>query len=246
MALLPCRLAGIYEKQEKEGMAMKRSEVNNCIRYMETLIREHGFELPPFCGWTPREWQEKSHEYDEIRDNMLGWDITDYGLGDWEKVGFALITLRNGNQNNPKYKKVYAEKLLMLKEGQHSPMHFHWNKSEDIINRGGGTLIIHVYNDKGDGTFDDGDVLVNSDGRSYYVPAGTGVELKPGESITLWPHQYHDFDVKPGTGDVLIGEVSMCNDDENDNRFLETRGRFAEIEEDEAPYRLLCNEYPEW
>ena len=188
---------------------MKRSEVNNCIRYMENLIREHGFALPPFCNWTPQEWQDKDHEYDEIRDNMLGWDITDFGQGDWEKVGFALITLRNGNQNNPKYKKVYAEKLLMLKEGQHAPMHFHWNKSEDIINRGGGTLIIHVYNDKGDGTLDEGDVTVNADGRSYQVPAGTGVELAPGESITLWPHQYHDFDIKPGTGDVLIGEVSM-------------------------------------
>lgn len=223
---------------------MKRSEINQCIRYMEALIREHKFELPPFCHFTPEEWTDKNHEYDEIRDNMLGWDITDYGLGDWEKVGFALITLRNGNQSDPKYKKVYAEKLLMLKEGQHSPMHFHWTKSEDIINRGGGTLIIHVYNDQGDGSFADTDVLVNADGRSYYVKAGTGVELKPGESITLWPHQYHDFDVKAGTGDVLIGEVSMCNDDTTDNRFYEEMGRFPVIEEDEPPYRLLCNEYP--
>ena len=90
----------------------------------------------------------------------------------------------------------------------------------------------------------DTDVLVNMDGRSFHVPAGTGVELKPGESITLWPHQYHDFDVKPGTGDVLIGEVSMCNDDNTDNRFYEPVGRFPTIEEDEEPYRLLCNEYP--
>ena len=133
----------------------------------------------------------------------------------------------------------------MLKEGQHSPMHFHWIKSEDIINRGGGTLIIHVYNDDGNEELDMvNDVLVNMDGRSFYVPAGTGVELKPGESITLWPHQYHDFDVKPGTGDVLIGEVSMCNDDNTDNRFNPPVGRFPSIEEDEAPYRLLCNEYP--
>lgn len=161
------------------------------------------------------------------------------------KVGFALITLRNGNQNNPKYKKVYAEKLLMLKEGQHSPMHFHWNKSEDIINRGGGTLIIHVYNDDGNEQLDGTEVSVNSDGRTYLVPAGAGVELKPGESITLWPHQFHDFDVKPGTGDVLIGEVSMCNDDNTDNCFNPPVGRFPEIEEDEEPYRLLCNEYPE-
>lgn len=222
---------------------MKRSEVNEIIRYMERLAKENGFHLPPFCNWTPEEWKTKGHEYDEIRDNMLGWDITDYGQGNWEKVGFALVTIRNGNQNNPKYKKVYAEKLLMLKEGQHSPMHFHWKKSEDIINRGGGTMIIHMYNDR-DGELDDTDVLVNSDGRSYYVPAGTGVRLEPGESITIWPHQYHDFDVLEGTGDVLIGEVSMCNDDNTDNRFYENVGRFPEIEEDEEPYRLLCFEYP--
>lgn len=173
---------------------MKRSKINQCIREMEALIREHGFALPPFCHWTPEEWKEKGEEYDEIRDNMLGWDITDYGQGDFDKCGFSLITIRNGNQNNPKYKKVYAEKLLMLKEGQHSPMHFHWKKSEDIINRGGGTLIIHLYNDDGEGGLADTDVTVNSDGRSYQAPAGTGVRLHPGESITLWPHQYHDFD----------------------------------------------------
>lgn len=224
---------------------MKRSKVNACIRDMERLIKENGFCLPPFCHWTPTQWKEKGHDYDEIRDNMLGWDITDYGMGDWDRVGFALITLRNGNQNDPKYKKTYAEKLLMLKEGQHSPMHFHWKKSEDIINRGGGTLIIHVYNDDGNGELDQTEVSVNSDGRTYQVPAGTGVELKPGESITLWPHQYHDFDVKPGTGDVLIGEVSMCNDDNTDNRFHEPVGRFPTIEEDEEPYRLLCFEYPQ-
>lgn len=223
---------------------MKRSKINQCIRDMEALLAEHRVELPPFCKWTPADWADKSHEYDEIRDNQLGWDITDCGLENFDRVGFALITLRNGSQNNPKYKKVYAEKLIMLKEGQRFPCHFHWKKSEDIINRGGGTMVIHVYNDAGDGSRSDEDVLVNRDGRSYFVPAGTGVELKPGESITLWPHQYHDFDTVPGTGDILIGEVSMCNDDNTDNRFYEKVGRFPRIEEDEPPYRLLCNEYP--
>ncbi len=222
---------------------MKRSQINKAIKEMEELINEYKFALPPFCHFTPQEWEEKNEEYDEIRDNMLGWDITDYGLSDFDKVGFALITLRNGNTKNKKYSKSYAEKLLMLKEGQHSPMHFHFHKSEDIINRGGGTLIIHVYNDD-NGELSNSDVLVNSDGRSYFVKAGTAVELKPGESITLHPHQYHDFDVKEGTGAVLIGEVSMCNDDNTDNRFYENVGRFPKIEEDEEPYRLLCNEYP--
>ena len=224
---------------------MKRSEINQVIREMEQLIKEHGFEIPPFCKWTPEEWQEKGAEYQEIRDNMLGWDITDYGLGDFAKVGFALITLRNGNLKNEKYTKTYAEKLLMIKEGQHSPMHFHWNKMEDIINRGGGTVLIKVYNSTKDEDLADTDVTVNCDGREFVVKAGTQIELKPGESITINPYMYHDFDVKPGTGDVLLGEVSMCNDDNTDNRFYEQVGRFPKIEEDEAPYRLLCNEYPE-
>ncbi|HIT90389.1 MAG TPA: D-lyxose/D-mannose family sugar isomerase [Candidatus Merdenecus merdavium] len=223
---------------------MKRSEINQAIRDMEGLIDKHGFKLPPFCHWTVEDWAEKDHEYDEIRDNMLGWDITDFGMGDFHKLGFALITLRNGNQNNPKYKKVYAEKLLMLKEGQKAPMHFHRKKSEDIINRGGGTLKIHVYQDDGKGALSQEDVSVSTDGRTYFVPAGTGIVLEPGESLTLWPHQYHDFEVVEGTGDVLIGEVSMCNDDHLDNCFYEELGRFPKIEEDEPIYRLLCNEYP--
>lgn len=223
---------------------MKRSQINSIIREMEELIRQNGFHLPPFCNWTPDEWESKGHEYDEIRDNMLGWDITDFGLGDFDKVGFGLITLRNGNRNNAKYKKVYAEKLLFLRDDMMAPMHFHWFKSEDIINRGGGTLLIKVYNDDGKGGLSDSDVLINSDGRSYHVKAGSMVKLLPGESITIWPHQYHEFHVKPGSGSVLIGEVSQCNDDNIDNRFYEDIGRFPKIEEDEKPYRLLCNEYP--
>lgn len=223
---------------------MKRSEINQAIRGMEALIQEHGFELPPFCKWTPRDWAEKNHEYDEIRDNMLGWDITDYGLGKFDEVGFALITLRNGNVKNDRYTKTYAEKLLMVKEGQMAPMHFHWNKMEDIINRGGGNVLITVYNSTENGEFADTDVKVNCDGREFTVPAGTQVRLQPGESITVYPYMYHDFHVEEGTGAVLLGEVSMCNDDENDNRFYEPIGRFPAIEEDEPAYRLLCNEYP--
>ncbi len=224
---------------------MKRSEINKALKEMEAMIQECRFALPPFCGFTPEEWQEKGHEYDEVRDNMLGWDITDYGLGKFDQVGFSLITLRNGNPKKPDvYKKPYAEKLLYIKDGQSSPMHFHWYKMEDIINRGGGNVLIRVYNSTPEGGFADTDVTVHCDGREYTVKAGTQIRLTPGESITVYQNMYHDFEVEPGSGAVLLGEVSMCNDDENDNRFYETMGRFPAIEEDEAPYRLLCNEYP--
>lgn len=224
---------------------MKRSEINQTIKDMETLATEHGFKLPPFCSVSPEEWTKKGREYDEIRHNGLGWDITDYGTGNFEKTGFALITIRNGNLNDPRYTKTYAEKLLMLKEGQHSPMHFHWNKMEDIINRGGGTVLIRVYNSTETEELADTPVTIHCDGQEFTVEAGTRIELAPGESITIYPYMYHDFDVKQGTGDVLLGEVSMCNDDETDNRFYEDVGRFPEIEEDEEPYRLLCSEYPD-
>ncbi|MBP5216786.1 MAG: D-lyxose/D-mannose family sugar isomerase, partial [Bacilli bacterium] len=88
------------------------------------------------------------------------------------------------------------------------------------------------------------DVKVISDGRIYYVKAGENVRLKPGESLHIYQGLYHEFTPEKGTGDVLIGEVSQCNDDNNDNRFNPPAGRFPAIEEDEPPYRLLCNEYP--
>lgn len=223
---------------------MKRSEINNAIKKMEALAKQCGFTLPPFCGFTPQEWVNMGGEYDEIRDNKLGWDITDYGMGRFDEMGFSLVTIRNGNVKNKKYLKPYAEKLLMLKEGQFSPMHFHWSKMEDIINRGGGNVFIRVYNAAPDGEFDQTDVKVCMDGREYYVSAGAQVKLTPGESITIYPYLYHDFSVEEGTGDVLLGEVSMCNDDENDNRFYEKLGRFPTIEEDVPAYRLLCGEYP--
>ena len=225
---------------------MKRSEINKALAEMELFIKEYRFALPPFCHFTPEDWNTKGPEYDEIRDNMLGWDITDYGLGDFSKTGFSLITIRNGNlAMKDKYAKTYAEKLLYLREGQYAPMHFHWSKMEDIINRGGGNVLIRVYNSTpSEGLDETGEVHVYMDGRKLAVPAGTQVRLTAGESIAIQPYLYHDFSVEEGTGPVLLGEVSQCNDDNTDNRFLEPIGRFPAIEEDEPPYRLLCNEYP--
>ena len=225
---------------------MKRSEINKALKEMEAFINGYRFALPPFCHFAPEDWKTKGSDCDEIRDNMLGWDITDYGLGDFDKVGFSLITIRNGNPAmKDKYAKTYAEKLLYLREGQYAPMHFHWGKMEDIINRGGGNILIRVYNSTPGEELDEiNEVHVHMDGRELTVPAGTQVRLSPGESISIQPYLYHDFSVEEGTGPVLLGEVSQCNDDNSDNRFLKPIGRFPAIEEDELPYRLLCNEYP--
>ena len=225
---------------------MKRSQINRALREMEAMCAKYHCYLPPFCHFTPEEWADKGHEYDEIRDCMLGWDITDFGQENFDEVGFSLITIRNGNRKMAdKYPKVYAEKLLYLKEGQRALNHFHWYKTEDIINRGGGNVLIRVYNSLPNEEIDyESDVLVQTDGYQRRVPAGTQIRLKPGESLYVRQYMYHDFSVETGTGAVLLGEVSQCNDDNTDNRFNPPAGRFPAIEEDEKPYRLLCNEYP--
>ncbi|MBR4748705.1 MAG: D-lyxose/D-mannose family sugar isomerase [Abditibacteriota bacterium] len=221
---------------------MKRSEINKLLREAAAFADKMNFRLPPFAYWSPEEWAEKGHEYDEIRDNMLGWDITDFGKGDFDKIGLLLFTIRNGNLTDKKYGKPYAEKLLIVEVDQVTPYHFHWQKMEDIINRGGGELVIKLYNSDEKEDFADTPVLVSSDGRNYEIPAGGIVRLTPGESITLKQGQYHKFWAEKGK--TLVGEVSKVNDDRVDNRFYEETGRFPEIEEDEKPLYLLGNEYP--
>lgn len=224
---------------------MRRSQINAIIKDAEAFIAAFQFALPPFAAWTPEDWSKKGAECEEIRDNMLGWDITDYGLNKFSEVGLVLVTIRNGNQNDRRYPKPYAEKLLISDENQVCPMHFHWYKMEDIINRGGGTLVMELFCSTPEGDLDrSSPVEIVSDGVRLTVPAGTKLELLPGQSVTLTQGMYHAFWAKPGTGKVLIGEVSQCNDDNTDNRFYEPMGRFPAIEEDEAPYRLLCTEYP--
>ncbi len=225
---------------------MKRSEINKALKELEAMCIRYHCYLPPFCYLTPEQWSALGHEYDEIRDCMLGWDITDFGMGDFDTLGLSLITIRNGCQINPeKYPKVYAEKLMYLKEGQRCANHFHWFKTEDIINRGGGNVLIRVYNSLEDESIDyESDVTIHRDGQTCTVPAGTQIKLIPGESLWITQGMYHDFSVEQGTGPVLLGEVSQCNDDNRDNHFNPPVGRFPAIEEDESPYRLLCSEYP--
>lgn len=222
---------------------MRRSEINRILAQAKDFCRAHSFMLPPFAYWSPAQWAAAGHEYDEIRDNKLGWDITDYSSGDFSKIGLSLFTIRNGNALMPdKYPKPYCEKLLIVGVDQITPAHHHVSKTEDIINRGGGKLLIEVHNSDPDEALLDTPVRINTDGRVYTVDAGSIVVLTPGESITFPPYLHHKF---WGEGEtVLCGEVSTVNDDEGDNVFLPKVERFSEIEEDEAPVHLLCNEYP--
>ena len=220
---------------------MKRSQINQILQSAQAFFTQHQFHLPPWASWTEADWQGQGEACREVVDCQLGWDITDFGSGDFAQRGLTLFTVRNGKAGSS-YGKTYAEKIMVVDDGQETPLHFHFQKAEDIINRGGGKLLLQLWNSDGQGEKADTPVSVSIDGVRRTLEAGAVVSLAPGESICLTRGLYHRF---WGEGKVLVGEVSQVNDDFSDNRFYEAVGRFPSIDEDEAPWRLLVSDYAE-
>jgi D-lyxose ketol-isomerase len=228
---------------------MKRSLINQIMRDALQFLEASNFKLPPFAHWTPEDWTKHSEaDVEEIVRSQMGWDITDFGRGDFARFGLFLFTVRNGipssqAQLSGRVPKSYCEKIMVCQENQETPMHCHWNKMEDIICRGGEALIVKLFNCLPDRDALDttSPVTVFTDGVRRVVPAGGTIALTPGESITLPPKVYHSFWSQKGM--CLIGEVSLVNDDDTDNCFAEPIGRFPTIIEDEAPLHLLTKDY---
>lgn len=221
---------------------MKRSEINRIILNAEAFFKEMNFSLPSWGQLSPEEWKLRdSQSCREIFETRLGWDVTDMGSGNFSKRGLVLFTIRNGGLDLTK--KSYAEKIMVVQENQETALHYHKDKVEDIINRGGGCLVLELYNSKGPHDLDDSLVTVSIDGVVKTYNAGEKVYLNPGESICILQGVFHRFYGLEGSGPVLTGEVSSINDDDTDNYFYESLPRYPAIEEDEKPKRLLCTEY---
>jgi D-lyxose ketol-isomerase len=226
---------------------MNRSQVNDILLKADAFIRSFGYVMPPFAYWSPDEMKTKTSGGSGITANRLGWDITDYGQEKFDELGLFLFTVRNGDVKDLARGRgmLYAEKIMISRKDQLSPMHRHDLKAEDIINRGGGKLVLELFMSNPDGSIDrHAEVSVPTDGTIRKLPAGGRLGLDPGESVTLMPGVWHAF---WGEGkDVLIGEVSTVNDDLNDNVFEMPIGRFANITEDEKPVHLLVSDYDKW
>jgi D-lyxose ketol-isomerase len=221
---------------------MKRSVVNSAIDWAIDLLERENWRIPAYAYWTPEDWKNNREQCGTIQKVMNGWDVTDYGLGTFEVVGGVLYTIRNGlldgTAGTP-----YAEKLLLFRPGQSLPTHFHYTKTEDIINRAGGNMWIELFNSNPDGEIDtESPVAVYMDGIRYVVGPGERLILIKGQSITLTPGLYHRFGATDD-GELVAGEVSSINDDNIDNRFNPEMPRYVEIEEDEPARYVLCNEY---
>ncbi|SKA14006.1 D-lyxose/D-mannose family sugar isomerase [Consotaella salsifontis] len=223
---------------------MQRSRINEIIEEADSFIRSFGYVLPPFAYFSPDEMKARRAEIGGIIDARLGWDVTDYGQGKFDELGLFLFTVRNGRAADLGTGRgmLYAEKAMISRKDQISPMHRHVVKAEDIINRGGGKLVLELYMSDADGNVDENaEVVVPTDGILRRMKAGSRLSLDPGESVTLLPGVWHAFWGEGG--DVFIGEVSTVNDDLTDNIFREPIGRFSTIEEDVAPTHLLVSDY---
>ncbi|MBY0357486.1 MAG: D-lyxose/D-mannose family sugar isomerase [Candidatus Obscuribacterales bacterium] len=225
---------------------MKRSDINRLIDEAISFFDEHKLKLPPWAYWTAEEWQKSDAESSEVRTHGMGWNITDFGGGDFFKQGLILFIVRNGLLVNgqPATTKTYAEKAMMVRPGQITPWHFHWQKTEDLINRGGGRLEVELgWATEDEKSIDTREVTVQVDGITRRLPPGGKLILEPGESVTLPPKLCHQFCGKHGDEKICVGEVSSLNDDGTDNCFLFGVGPRSIIEDVPAKY-WLNSEYP--
>ncbi len=226
---------------------MKRSEINRLIKEGIEFLKSRDYPLPPQAFWSLKDWNKNRDKVAEMTKRRIGWDITDFGSGKYEKIGLLLYTLSNGiiDIDGQIIDQNYSNKLLIVGDNQVTPMHHHSQKMEDIINLGGGNVKIKVYN-VGEASKVDESSLVKifrNESWESYKP-GTVITLEPGERVRLDPHHYHQFWGQPGKGKILVEEVSSVNDDQIDNFFLENLPRFPGIIEDEIPKYLLCTELP--
>lgn len=233
-------------------MNLKRSTINKSVHTAKVVLAHFGVHLPAFAYWNERQWLEAGPAYNEIRECMLGWDVTDFGSKDFVHIGRTLFTARNGRLNMPGYPKQYAEKWLIDPEGQRAPAHFHLSKREDIICRAGGNILVQLTKADPEGNPSNETFPIQVDGFTRRLVPGEIIRLHPGESLTIHPRTIHQFWGEEGTGwkfegvgYTLSSEISSVCDDWNDNVFLVDYGvRFPEIVEDEPRTCFLCNEYP--
>jgi hypothetical protein len=225
---------------------MKRSQINRVISEAIDLFNEKGIRLPPWAYWTKSDWQSVGDEADEIRSHGLGWNITDFGSNDFEKVGLLLFIVRNGHffHNEPVTTKTYAEKYMVVQPAQITPWHFHWCKTEDLINRSGGRLQVELaWAGNDEKSLSDREVSIQVDGVSRKISAEGIILLQPGESVTLSPRLCHKFSGYAKDKQVLAGEISSLNDDTTDNCFLGKPFARTTIEDDEPAKYLLSSDY---
>jgi D-lyxose ketol-isomerase len=222
---------------------MKRSHINALLREAADLFAQSGLALPPWARWSPAEWAAHPDAAAYCKRRQIGWDVTDFGFGDFARQGILLLCTRNGLVGHDDDRS-YAEKFLVLRAGQEAPFHFHRFKMEDIIVRGAAPLDVQVCDTDETGAPLELPATVRIDAVTRQVAPRESLILHQGESITLPPGQAHRLTPAPGHAMAVLGEVSRVNDDLTDNVFFVPVFRFPPVEEDEPALYPLWSELP--
>ncbi len=182
---------------------MKQSEINQLCREAAECLKTHHWVLPP----NPE------------------WSATDFGLGDYKKVGLVEVLLANEPE--------YCEKIMYAREGMVTPAHTHYEKKEDIICRHG-RLKITVWSSNPREHGEKAPVEVKINRRLETHQSGVPFELAAGARITLTSGIWHEF--VPVGAPCVIGEVSTFCNEETDNIFADKKiDIFQAPEADEPP-----------
>ncbi len=224
---------------------MKRSQINNLIdRALNsftatTFICRHGRSGTPTNGkpWVKKQTKLESTVWD-------GWSAILAAMISTKK-DFCYLSCAMGFCKTTVLKQRSSTlKMFVVQPEQVTPWHFHWMKTEDLINRGGGRLEVELaWAADDEKSFDEREVRVQVDGITKIIPSGGKLILEPGESVTLPPKLCHQFCGHKGDKTVLAGEISSLNDDTKDNCFMGKTVDRTPIIEDEAPRYSLTGEY---
>ena len=89
---------------------MKRSQIIYAVDKAHAIAETFRMCLTEFAYITADVWRQQDRaEWCEVLDLRLGWDITDFGRGDFSQTGLTLLTLRNGLLGSANYPKPYDE-----------------------------------------------------------------------------------------------------------------------------------------
>ena len=151
---------------------MKRSEINHAVKEAGAAFARHQWFLPP----NPK------------------WDVTDFGLGDFQRTGLTSVILAE--------QKEYCEKIMYVKKDQVTPDHYHARKKEDIICRYG-RLAVQLFSDEKT-------VSLQVNGEVRELPADRLLILNSGERVTLTRGVRHAFWSESEY--AVVGEVSTASE----------------------------------
>jgi len=240
---------------------VKRSEINASILLARDFFGAYRFKLPKWAAWSAINWDYSGEEMQAIKDCQLGWDVTDFGLGDFTRQGMTFFMLRNGD---PSRKPVpensedlpaetskglgrdYSEKIMLGQMNQTLPFIALKKRAHDLINRGGGDLVVQVHRSTPEHDLDEESrVPIQVNGIAYNIKAGGIVRLVPGDGLTLLPGIFHKYWTEKAG--CIVGNISTTCNEAEDYLFLDPQSRrFPEIEPDESPIHLLHYEYPDF